>query len=149
MTSCEKSFCSVESELELVWHVAYVLVKYFSNKSTKQTTQRCCFFCFVVNIDNKVGAVGFLPWYMSWLIPYRLIKVDEATGEPIRDKGGNVITCKPDEPGELIGKIQRNHPIRDYLGYEIYYKEHDNVYYITQLRLLGIFSNNVLLVLHE
>ncbi|ODM91184.1 Long-chain fatty acid transport protein 4 [Orchesella cincta] len=73
--------------------------------------------CNMGNIDSKVGAVGFIPSYLNWAIPYWLIKVDEVTGDPIRGKNGKVIVCGPDEPGELIGKIERNHPIRDYLGY--------------------------------
>lgn len=57
------------------------------------------FYSCLVNIDNTVGAVGFLPSYLSWLIPYQLIKVDESTGEPIRNSKGYVIPCEPDEPG--------------------------------------------------
>jgi hypothetical protein len=54
---------------------------------------------------------------LGWVIPLKLIKVDEVTGEPIRDKrSGLVVECKANEAGELIGRIQRNHPIRDYEG---------------------------------
>jgi len=50
--------------------------------------------------------------------PITLIRVDEDSGEPIRDpRTGLVKRCKPNEPGELVGKIVANHPVRDFDGY--------------------------------
>jgi solute carrier family 27 fatty acid transporter 1/4 len=44
--------------------------------------------------------------------------VDEATGEVMRDsQTGLVLRCKPNEPGELVGKIVSNHPGREFDGY--------------------------------
>jgi hypothetical protein len=46
-----------------------------------------------------------------------LVKVDEETGEILRNpKTGRVIGCKPNESGELIGKIVTNNPLRDFQG---------------------------------
>jgi len=70
-----------------------------------------------VNLDSKVGAVGFMPILFSRLFPYRLMKVNEDTGEPIRDpKTGWVITCEAGEAGELIGKIDSKNPMRNFDG---------------------------------
>jgi solute carrier family 27 fatty acid transporter 1/4 len=47
-----------------------------------------------------------------------LIKVDEVTGEPIRDlRTGLVVRCRPNEDGELVGRIVENHPVREFQGY--------------------------------
>lgn len=55
---------------------------------------------------------------MYSVLPTALIKVDDATGEPIRDpETGLCIRCKPGEPGELMAKIVEKHPIRDFQGY--------------------------------
>lgn len=54
------------------------------------------FFKFVtVNIDNKIGAVGFVPLCAGSLYPVGLLKVDEETGEPVRGPDGLCIRCKP------------------------------------------------------
>lgn len=43
---------------------------------------------FPVNIDNHVGSCGFFPIYpfTGLFYPIRLVKVDEETGEIIRNK---------------------------------------------------------------
>jgi len=53
-----------------------------------------------------------------FIYPVTLIRIDETSGEPIRDpRTGLVMRCKPNEPGELVGKIVANHPVRDFDGY--------------------------------
>lgn len=74
--------------------------------------------CNIININNHVGAVGFISMIAPFIYPVTLIRVDEETGEPIRDhKTGLVLRCKPNEPGELVGKIVDNHPVREFDGY--------------------------------
>lgn len=46
-----------------------------------------------------------------------LIKVNEETGEIIRDKNGLCIKCMPGESGEMVGKIIKNNPLKDFTGY--------------------------------
>ncbi|XP_023329888.1 long-chain fatty acid transport protein 4 [Eurytemora carolleeae] len=71
----------------------------------------------VLNFDNKVGAVGFLPVLFSSILPLGTIKVDE-NGEPVRDPvSGLCIRCKAGEAGEFVGIIQQNHPMREFVGY--------------------------------
>lgn len=48
-----------------------------------------------VNIDNKIGAVGFIPRYANSLYPVTLLKIDEETGELLRGPDGLCIPCKP------------------------------------------------------
>ncbi|CAL8077756.1 unnamed protein product [Calicophoron daubneyi] len=72
----------------------------------------------VINTDNTVGAVGFLPQTMPWAYPVRLIKTDPTTEEPVRDPDtGLCVECKPFEPGQLIGRINNKHPMRNFDGY--------------------------------
>ncbi|GIY42352.1 long-chain fatty acid transport protein 1 [Caerostris darwini] len=71
----------------------------------------------VINIDNKVGAVGFMSRIIPTVYPVSLIKVDANTGDPIRDNRGLCIRCEPGEPGEFVGKIITSDPIRQFDGY--------------------------------
>ena len=77
----------------------------------------------MINIENRIGAVGFgavlFPdWIVDRLLPLKLIKVDKQTGQPLRDPGtGYCIPCQPNEPGEFIGKIVRGDPVKDFQGY--------------------------------
>ncbi|XP_056630701.1 long-chain fatty acid transport protein 4-like isoform X2 [Diorhabda sublineata] len=71
----------------------------------------------IVNIDNTVGAIGFVSRIIPSVYPISIIKVDEHTGEPIRDATGLCMPCKPNEPGVFVGKIIPNDPSRAFLGY--------------------------------
>ena len=76
----------------------------------------------MINIENRVGAVGFgavlFPDFLvDRLLPLKLIKVDKQTGDPLRDANGFCIRCGPHEPGEFIGKIVRGDPVKDFQGY--------------------------------
>ncbi|XP_018355249.1 PREDICTED: long-chain fatty acid transport protein 4 isoform X1 [Trachymyrmex septentrionalis] len=70
----------------------------------------------VMNIDNKVGAIGFFSRIIPSVYPVSLIKVNE-DGEPIRNSKGLCQVCEPNEPGAFIGKISPNNPTRAFLGY--------------------------------
>ncbi|XP_076043131.1 long-chain fatty acid transport protein 1-like isoform X1 [Oratosquilla oratoria] len=71
----------------------------------------------VINIDGKTGACGFLSVLVPGALPCLLIKIDETTGEHMRDESGLCIKCGPGEPGEFVGKIKKNDPVRDFDGY--------------------------------
>ena len=75
------------------------------------------FFFFSVNFSNKKGAVGFMSRLFPFLLPFRLIRVDPETGEPLRDKNGLCQTCEPGEPGEIVSTITKGNPVRDFDGY--------------------------------
>ncbi|KAL6260480.1 hypothetical protein P5V15_008005 [Pogonomyrmex californicus] len=71
----------------------------------------------LVNIDSKIGAVGFIPRYASHLYPVALLKIDEETGELLRGSDGLCIPCKPGEAGVFVGKINPKKAINDFSGY--------------------------------
>jgi len=73
--------------------------------------------CSVGNISGRVGAVGFVSVLFPFLLPLGLIQVDEETREPIRDENGMCIPCKTGTPGEIVGRIDKGHPVRDFHGY--------------------------------
>ena len=68
-------------------------------------------FCF------RVGAVGFVSVLFPFLLPLSIIRINKDTGEPMRDQSGLAQLCDDDEAGELVGRIDRGHPVRDYHGY--------------------------------
>lgn len=70
-----------------------------------------------VNVDNTEGACGFISQIAQFLYPATLVRVDENTGEPIRDKNGLCIRVRPGETGEFVGKIIENDPTRAFDGY--------------------------------
>lgn len=70
----------------------------------------------IVNVDNTVGAIGFVSRILPFVYPISIIKADADTGEPIRGPDGLCQVCKPNEPGVFIGKITSN-PSRAFLGY--------------------------------
>eukprot|EP00106_Octopus_bimaculoides_P018088 XP_014785530.1 PREDICTED: long-chain fatty acid transport protein 4-like [Octopus bimaculoides] len=73
--------------------------------------------CSLINIDNTVGAVGYTTRILPFLYPVTLVKVDEYTGEPVRDTNGICVKAKPGEPGLLVGKIVKGDPTREFDGY--------------------------------
>jgi len=71
----------------------------------------------IINFDNTVGAVGFVPVLFAGILPLGPIKVTEE-GEAVRDpETGLCVRCKVGEPGEFVGIIQQHHPVREFTGY--------------------------------
>ncbi len=73
----------------------------------------------LVNLDNRVGAVGRVPPLLKSKFPVELIRFDvEAEAHP-RDAGGRCIVCKPGEAGEAIGRISNDpkQPLGQFEGY--------------------------------
>jgi fatty-acyl-CoA synthase len=74
----------------------------------------------IVNIDNKVGAVGRVPPYLKNLFPVEVIRFDVETETHPRGADGFCIRCGPGEPGEAIGRIpgeKDNQPLGKFEGY--------------------------------
>ncbi|CAH0718003.1 unnamed protein product, partial [Brenthis ino] len=71
----------------------------------------------LVNLDSKVGAIGFLSRLVSSIYPLTLVKCDEVTGDILRDENGRCINCGPYEPGLLLGKIDSKKAILTFAGY--------------------------------
>jgi hypothetical protein len=84
------------------------------------------------NIDSKIGAIGFVPILFPNALPLRIIKIDEDTGNLIRNpKTGYVIQCGVNEPGELIGRIVKKDPVADFEGF-VYFAQ---VFFILMFNL--------------
>uniref|UniRef100_A0A3B3QE99 Very long-chain fatty acid transport protein n=1 Tax=Paramormyrops kingsleyae TaxID=1676925 RepID=A0A3B3QE99_9TELE len=73
--------------------------------------------CSLGNFNNKVGACGFNSRILPGVYPIRLVKVDEDTMELVRGPDGVCIPCNPGEPGQLVGRIIQNDPLRRFDGY--------------------------------
>uniref|UniRef100_A0A8C9X7X0 Very long-chain fatty acid transport protein n=1 Tax=Sander lucioperca TaxID=283035 RepID=A0A8C9X7X0_SANLU len=73
--------------------------------------------CSLGNFDNKIGACGFNSRILPFIYPIRLVRVDEETMELMRGPDGVCIPCKPGEPGQLVGRIIQNDPLRRFDGY--------------------------------
>ncbi|OWR46207.1 FATP protein [Danaus plexippus plexippus] len=71
----------------------------------------------LINLDSKIGAIGFLSRLVSSIYPLNLVKCDELTGDILRDKNGRCINCGPFEPGLLLGKIDPKKAILTFAGY--------------------------------
>ncbi|XP_063838760.1 long-chain fatty acid transport protein 4-like isoform X1 [Ostrinia nubilalis] len=71
----------------------------------------------IINVDNTLGAVGFLPKLVpTCLHPIALVKADEHGGL-LRGPDGLCIRCLPNEPGMFIGLIAQGNASREYHGY--------------------------------
>eukprot|EP00117_Sycon_ciliatum_P006283 scpid51796/ scgid9892/ Long-chain fatty acid transport protein 4; Solute carrier family 27 member 4 len=73
--------------------------------------------CNMANPMGKVGAVGFNSVIMPSVYPILLVRVNTETNEFIRDRNGLCIRCEPGQPGEIVGKIVDNDPMRRFDGY--------------------------------
>ncbi|XP_023953003.1 long-chain fatty acid transport protein 4 [Bicyclus anynana] len=71
----------------------------------------------IANTDGTPGAIGFVSRIFPKIYPIAIIKVDQETGEPVRDSRGLCQLAQVNEPGVFIGKISSNNPTREYLGY--------------------------------
>jgi hypothetical protein len=72
-----------------------VLLDFLRSRSREPFRFYSLFVVLTVNIDNTVGAVGFIPRYAGFVYRVALIRVDETTGKPIRGKNGLCIQCEP------------------------------------------------------
>ncbi|XP_030375080.1 long-chain fatty acid transport protein 4 [Scaptodrosophila lebanonensis] len=71
----------------------------------------------LINITNRVGAIGFVPVFGRSIYPVQVIRCDEQTGDPLRDSEGRCTRCKPGEPGLLIGKVDSKRAVSAFHGY--------------------------------
>lgn len=73
----------------------------------------------LINLDNKVGAVGRVPPWLKRMFPVELIRYDVETESHPRGPDGRCIVCKPGEPGEAIGRISTDprQPLGQFEGY--------------------------------
>jgi fatty-acyl-CoA synthase len=60
------------------------------------------------NFDGHEGSVGRIPWWLAHRFPIKVVRFDPSRQQPERNKQGFCIECRPDEPGEVIGRIVRD-----------------------------------------
>lgn len=73
----------------------YSLDSQFGHNSFKTNLRKLYCIKFSGNIDGKVGAIGFIPQCLpKSLVPVAIIRVDEATHQPVRDSQGLCIRCE-------------------------------------------------------
>ncbi|KAJ8373186.1 hypothetical protein AAFF_G00270190 [Aldrovandia affinis] len=73
--------------------------------------------CSIANMDGKVGACGFNSRILPNVYPIRLVKVEEESMALVRDREGLCVSCRPGEPGLLVGRINQQDPLRRFDGY--------------------------------
>jgi fatty-acyl-CoA synthase len=72
----------------------------------------------LINSFNKVGAVGYIPPLIQPFFPACLVRFDVENEMPLRDpKTGYCCPCQPGEVGEMLGLIEEDDPLRQFLGY--------------------------------
>ncbi|KAJ4918758.1 hypothetical protein JOQ06_016547, partial [Pogonophryne albipinna] len=96
--------CGRPSQSVLGWH-----------RLASSMEQECN--CSIANMDGKVGACGFNSRILPNIYPIRLVRVDEDSMELVRDSRGLCVTCRPGEPGLLVGRINQQDPLRRFDGY--------------------------------
>jgi len=69
------------------------------------------------NVDGKVGAIGRVPSFLAHRFPAAIVRFDTERSEPVRDANGFCIRCAADEPGEALGRIEKNNPGARFDGY--------------------------------
>ena len=71
----------------------------------------------MVNVDNKIGAIGRIPNWARKFLPVHVVKFNVEEEDVVRGPDGFCIECEPGEPGEAIGKIDMSKPTSRFEGY--------------------------------
>ena len=71
------------------------------------------------NCEGKPGAIGRVPPFLARRFPVALLRLDQATGDPLRGGDGLCVACGVDETGEAAGRIDAvaATPARGFDGY--------------------------------
>lgn len=72
---------------------------------------------FMFNVEGEEGSVGRIPWFVKRRFPFKLVKFDPDTEEPVRDANGRLIEAPDGEPGELVGPIRPGDVRASFEGY--------------------------------
>jgi fatty-acyl-CoA synthase len=66
------------------------------------------------NCEGRAGSIGRIPPMLEPYFATKLIRVNQETGEPIRDAAGFCIVCDHEEPGEAVSLVRAD---RTFDGY--------------------------------
>jgi fatty-acyl-CoA synthase len=75
------------------------------------------------NCEGEPGSIGRIPPMLEPYFATRLIRVDQETGEPVRDAAGFCIVCDRDEPGEAISLIKDDRTFDGYNDVEASFRK--------------------------
>jgi fatty-acyl-CoA synthase len=62
----------------------------------------------LANVEGMPGAVGRVPAFLAHRFPAAIVRHDEQTAAPLRDSRGLCVPCAVNEPGEAIGRVDRD-----------------------------------------
>ncbi len=79
----------------------------------------------LINVDNKVGAVGRMPPLLARYFNARIVRYDFEAGAPMRGPDGRFQQTDYGEVGEMIGEIRTDDPRFRFEGYAGAQKETD------------------------
>ena len=71
----------------------------------------------LVNTQNRVGAIGYIPWIARFFYPIRMVKYNFDEEDVVRDAAGHCIDIRAGETGELINLVSMTDPLRSFDGY--------------------------------
>ena len=60
------------------------------------------------NCEEQVGSIGRVPKFLSHRHGVSIIKVDQETGEPVRDSNRRCLRCGPEEIGEAVARMSND-----------------------------------------
>jgi fatty-acyl-CoA synthase len=69
------------------------------------------------NCEERIGAIGRIPPFLSHRVPVALVKFDVESALPLRDGSGRCVRCVPGEVGEAIGQILAASGVTRFEGY--------------------------------
>jgi fatty-acyl-CoA synthase len=75
------------------------------------------------NCEGKPGSIGRIPPMLEPYFATRLVRVDQETGEPVRDAAGFCVVCNSDEPGEAISLIRDDRTFDGYNDIEASFRK--------------------------
>ena len=71
-----------------------------------------------VNLEGKIGAIGYYSFWVRPLLKIYFIKFDPTTGEIVRNENGFCTEVPIGEMGEMIRAIDNNNPLTIFEGYK-------------------------------
>jgi len=97
----------VWSQFQNRFDIDNVIEFYGSTEGNANLVNNCC----------VAGPIGIVPRLLSFIYPVALVKCDRETGEIIRGADGLAVMAGINEPGQLLGLINKNDPSRRFDGY--------------------------------
>lgn len=72
----------------------------------------------MINTLGEAHAVGYVPPLLGGLYPVKIVRYDVEKDEIMRGPNGLCIEAAPGEPGEMLGRIDPQDPLRNFAEYQ-------------------------------